>query len=121
MNRREVLRKGGLLLLTGVMTSLSGCGGIIKGVTSPLEVTSKDARSTSFGNVIVTARVSNQSDERQSGTLWGEVNIDGGSSYEESVYVTVPPNSDKDYEIKFDIKFSEFGEQYTYDAWVETE
>jgi hypothetical protein len=122
MQRRDLLRTGGLLL-GGGMTTLSGCSGVLGEFTSSLSVTDTDSRVTGFGNVVVTATVTNDSDETQSGTLWARVEIDGGSTYEESVNVIVPANTAKEYRIKLDIDFGESlsASRYSYTAWVKSD
>ncbi|EFW90188.1 hypothetical protein ZOD2009_21382 [Haladaptatus paucihalophilus DX253] len=122
MQRRDLLRTGGLFVCGG-MTALSGCSGVVSKLTGSLEVTTTDSRVTGFGNVVVTASVRNDSDETKSGTLWAQVKVDGGSTYEESENVIVPAHTEKEYQIRLDIDFGESlsADRYSYKAWLESD
>ena len=122
MQRRDLLRTGGVLLGGGIAT-LSGCSSALGEFTSPFSVTDTDSRVTGFGNVVITATVTNDSDETRSGTLSATVKVDGGSTYEKSVNVIVPANTSKEYRIEVDIDFGESvsASRYSYDVSVKSD
>lgn len=116
MERRQFVQ----VVTASAVTSLAGCAGSGLGESS-LEVSDVDAHNTSFGNVIVRAMVVNNSSDSLSGTLYGEVDVQGGDTYTRTRPVTLAPNDSSSYKLEFDINISESlsGGSYEYSAWVE--
>ncbi|MFC7043836.1 hypothetical protein [Halonotius sp. GCM10025705] len=86
-----------------------------------LTVTGDTAETTTFGNVEIATRVCNEGAERGSATLWAEVIIEGGETYQESRQVAMGVDECRDFEFGFDIPAttSLSGASYSYQTWVE--
>lgn len=111
LRRRTVL--GGIG--TAAASTLAGCLG------GGLEIDDVDARTTSFGNVILTVAVSNGNGSSEDGTLVGQVDMSGGDTYTERRDVTVTGDGSNTYELEFDIAISESlsAAEYEYSAELE--
>lgn len=109
--RRTIIKSMGTLPIA----ALAGCLG------GGLEVESVTSRDTVAGNVIVTARVTNDSSSPESGTLLAEVDVQNGEMYTHRKDITVDGDGSETFEIKFDIPMGDSlsGFQYDYDAKIE--
>jgi len=123
--RRRVVRSAGLLSVGG-LTALSGCSDAANdisngGNTGSLSVTDKSSDTTAFGNVVVRAVVANSGENAKSGTLVGQVEIEGGDTYTKRRNITVQGGHSSGFELKFDIDFGESlsGAKYRYNAYME--
>lgn len=115
MERRDYIKSAiGSIVLP---ITLAGCSAT--DLVGGLEVTGIDSTSTSFGNVIITARVENTSTEPVSGELVGQVKLDT-NTYTESRNITVSPQESSSYQLEFDINLRDSlsGSQYTTEAWI---
>ena len=115
MERRDYIKSA--IGSTVLPITLAGCSAT--GLVGGLEVTGIDSTSTSFGNVIITARVENTSTEPISGELVGQVKLDT-NTYTESRNITVSPQESSSYQLEFDINLRDSlsGYQYTTEAWI---
>lgn len=118
MDRREFTKLTGAAVTVPL---LAGCSDAVAEITGGLEVTGVDASMTGFGNVEMTVRVENGASSSQSGTLVGQVDLDGGDTFTERKEITVQSDRRNTFEFEFDIPISDSlsGGQYTYDAWMD--
>lgn len=124
MPSRRAFLIGSIVPATGL---LAGCSAVEEALPigddgeSDLQITGTDSRGTSFGNIELGVRVENTSSDTQSGTLVGQVNVDGGDTYTQSRSITVPGGQANTYTLGIDIPISRSlaGGSYTYDAWLE--
>lgn len=121
MNRRSLVRT---LATFTFGTAIAGCTETIEDtqedLQSDLRVYAMDAETTAFGNIVMAVGVENRGSARGSEMLWGEVDIEGGDTYQKSQQISVGPQESKRFEFDFDIDLSESlsGSSYSYDAWV---
>lgn len=117
MNRRRFVG----VAAAGLAPALAGCSGTGGGIDGGMEVTGVDASNTLAGNVELNVTVSNTSSESASGTLYGEVDVEGGDTYTESRSITVSPDGSNSYTLGVDVSASDSlsGASYEYRAWVE--
>lgn len=113
LTRRSI----GRLCAAATIPAIAGCAG----GGSSLSVEDIQAQNTSFGNVIVAVLVANDGSESGSGTLIGQVDMDGGDTYTESRSITVASGDSNTYELEFDIDLGESlsGGSYEYSARIE--
>lgn len=113
MDRRTFVQRAGSIALAG---SVAGCSS----VTGGLSVSSVNHYITSFGNVALMITVENSASDRRSGTVLGQVDVDGGQLYTKRRPVTVAGNDFVSLEMSFDIALSESlsGNQFTYSAQI---
>lgn len=104
----------------GTAAVLPGCASS-SSLGSSLEVSDTDSSTTMGGNIRLRAMVVNDSSDSASGTLYGEIDVQGGDTYTKTRGVTISPNRSNSYDLKFDIRLSESisGARYEYTAWVE--
>lgn len=102
-------------------TTLAAVAGCSSGIGGGLSVETVNARSTSFGNIVLTVSVSNSSGSSKSRTLIGQVDVSGGDTYTKRRTITVTADSSNTFELTFDIALSESVSASQYDYSVELE
>lgn len=119
MNRREFGLKSALAI--GGIATLAGCSEVADDVTGGLEIADTQSGTTAFNNIRVVVLVQNTASGSRSGTLIGQVDIEGGDTFTERRSITVPGEGSNSYELGFDIDLSDqiSGGQYRYDVWME--
>ncbi|ELZ11572.1 hypothetical protein C479_06901 [Halovivax asiaticus JCM 14624] len=118
MDRREFTKVAGA---AATIPLLAGCSDAVSEVTGGLDVTGMNARTTTFGNIELTAQVENTASDSKSGTLVGQVDLEGGDTFTEQKAITVGANRTNSFEIGIDIPVADSlsGGQYTYDVWLD--
>lgn len=122
--RRGVLGSLSKAGVVGIAAGLAGCSATsdLLGGGSNLEVTEVESQVTGWGDVQLSISVENTGSESESGTLYGQVDVQGGDVYSESQQITVPAGETNQYTIDVPIEFQDSlgAEGYQHSAWVET-
>jgi len=113
------MHRRGFVSILGA-TILAGCSALGQ-LGEPLEITDAETESTALGNVIANVTIENTISETHSGTLIGQVDVDGGDTYTESRQITVPGDETNSYRLEFDIdvRDSLSGSQYQFSAEID--
>lgn len=103
--------------MTAASVALAGCSS----VTGGLKVQGVDAAGTAFGNVNMAVQVENTASDSKSGTLVGQVDMNGGDTYTEQRSITVNGGTSNTFELSFDIGLDDSisSGSYEYSAQIE--
>ncbi|WP_416838789.1 hypothetical protein [Haloferax sp. DFSO52] len=125
VGRRTLLKQLSGASIASAIVVTAGCTGSAQEPKPALEITSATGRVTSFGNVIVTARVANKGDKDGSADLWVEVTIQNGNSYAAHRGIMVRAGETQTYEVPIDLPIAgsvglaASGQNVSLDAWLE--